>query len=399
MKDKFFDFLLIFSIVFLLMTLFFSPEKEDVNQVETIIVESQEKSYTNPNAPIINITNTYKEEVVFNTCDDLEIRESGKVLEVFEGDCRDIAVSSWEIYSFDLGDKYEFFQEESNYSFLLTYWESEYSTSFAVEYKWIINKLFSNLIYKPIFNLTAWLIHITWESLGWWIVLITLVIRLILLVPQHKMMVSQRKMQKIQPKVKEIQQKYKWDAQKMGLELMALYKKENVSPAWACLPLLIQMPILIVVYNILVSIKEPENLTYLYSFLDYFTVDWINSIFFWLELLSSWISLWLVWIILALSVWIIQFIQIKLSFAYNKSSSWSKDWVVLEKKTWDKDYSTPEVPWMPSQDTMNKFMLYVMPVMITWVTLFFPAWLWIYWGLGTLFMIAQQFVVNKVIKT
>lgn len=398
MKDKFFDFLLIFSIVFLIMTLFFAPEKEEVNQIETIIVKSQEKSYTNPNAPVIDITNWYKEELLFNTCDNLEIRESGKVVDVFAWDCRDIAVKSWETYVFDLWDKYSYFQEESNYSLLLTNNDSEYSTSFSIEYKWLMNKLFSTIIYQPIFNLTAWLIHITWESLGWWIVLITLIIRFILLMPQHKMMVSQRKMQKIQPKIKEIQNKYKWDAQKMWLELMALYKKENVSPAWACLPLLIQMPILIVVYHILVSIKEPENLTYLYSFLNYFTVDWIDSNFFGLELLSTWLSLWIVWIILALSVWIIQFIQIKLSFVYNKTTD-SKDWIVLEKKSWDKDYTSPEMPWMPSQDVMNKFMLYVMPVMITWVTLFFPAWLWIYWGLWTLFMIAQQFVVNKIIKT
>jgi len=55
----------------------------------------------------------------------------------------------------------------------------------------------------------AFLLEITNYSLGWAIIIITIIIRIILLYPQHKMMVSQAKMQKIQPKIKEIQNKHK----------------------------------------------------------------------------------------------------------------------------------------------------------------------------------------------
>jgi YidC/Oxa1 family membrane protein insertase len=59
----------------------------------------------------------------------------------------------------------------------------------------------------------AFLLEITNYSLGWAIIIITIIIRCILLVPQHKMMLSQAKMQKIQPKIKEIQEKYKGNNQ------------------------------------------------------------------------------------------------------------------------------------------------------------------------------------------
>jgi YidC/Oxa1 family membrane protein insertase len=59
----------------------------------------------------------------------------------------------------------------------------------------------------------AFLLEITNYSLGWAIIIVTIIIRLILLYPQHKMMVSQAKMQKIQPKIKEIQDKHKGNHQ------------------------------------------------------------------------------------------------------------------------------------------------------------------------------------------
>jgi YidC/Oxa1 family membrane protein insertase len=71
-------------------------------------------------------------------------------------------------------------------------------------------------------------------SLGWAIILVTIIIRVILLYPQHKMMVSQRKLQLIQPKIKEVQDKHKGNPQLLGMELMKLYKEENVNPMGSC---------------------------------------------------------------------------------------------------------------------------------------------------------------------
>ena len=126
-------------------------------------------------------------------------------------------------------------------------------------------------------------------------------------------MVSQRKMQAIQPKIKEIQNKHKWNHQVLGKELMDLYKKEKVNPMWSCGLLLIQMPILIVIYHIIISIQDPVNTFYLYGFLSDYNLSNLLSNFYWLDLLAVW---WMAGLILAVLVWVVQFIQVKLSLSF-----------------------------------------------------------------------------------
>jgi YidC/Oxa1 family membrane protein insertase len=79
-------------------------------------------------------------------------------------------------------------------------------------------------------NLIDWLILLTGYSLGWGIIIITIIVRLLILWPQHKMMISQKKLQAIQPKIKDIQTKYKGQQAILGQKLMALYKEEKVNP-------------------------------------------------------------------------------------------------------------------------------------------------------------------------
>ena len=83
------------------------------------------------------------------------------------------------------------------------------------------------------------------------IILLTILIRLILYPLMQKQMVSMREMQKIQPLMKEVQEKYKNDKERLNKELMALYKEHKVNPMSGCLPLLIQMPILILLFQTL----------------------------------------------------------------------------------------------------------------------------------------------------
>ncbi len=83
------------------------------------------------------------------------------------------------------------------------------------------------------------------------IILLTILIRLILYPLMQKQMVSMREMQKIQPLMKAVQEKYKNDKERLNKELMALYKEHKVNPMGGCLPLLIQMPILILLFQTL----------------------------------------------------------------------------------------------------------------------------------------------------
>ncbi len=110
------------------------------------------------------------------------------------------------------------------------------------------------------------------HSLGWAIITITLIIRLGLLIPQQKMLVSQRRMQVIQPKIKAIQEEFKGDQAKIGMKMMELYKREGVNPLGSCLPILIQIPILIVLYQVILHISDPSNFAHLYH------VAWLQEL-------------------------------------------------------------------------------------------------------------------------
>jgi len=203
-------------------------------------------------------------------------------------------------------------------------------------------------------------------------------------------MLSQKKLQALQPKIKHIQKKYKWNQQQLWMKMMELYKKEKVNPMWSCWFMFIQMPILLVMYRIILNIKDPSNTYYIYNSLSSFDISKINYDFYGIDLLWKW---WLIWLALALFIWIIQFIQVKLSMNLKNKQN-CKDKVVLEKKKWKDSYSS----MMPDPDTMNKVMLYWMPVMITFITYSLFAWVWLYWGMSTIFAIAQQVIVNKVFK-
>ncbi len=85
---------------------------------------------------------------------------------------------------------------------------------------------------------------------GWIIVLFAVVIKIIVYPLTHKTYESAAKMQEIQPKIAALRDKYKNDNQRLSRETMKLYKEEGVNPLGGCLPLLLQMPIFISLYNL-----------------------------------------------------------------------------------------------------------------------------------------------------
>ena len=91
------------------------------------------------------------------------------------------------------------------------------------------------------------------NSFGMAIVLLTIVVRIALYPLNQKQMVSMQQMQKIQPRLKVLQEKYANDKEKLNQETMRLYKENKVNPAAGCLPLLVQLPILILLFNVLRS--------------------------------------------------------------------------------------------------------------------------------------------------
>jgi YidC/Oxa1 family membrane protein insertase len=88
-------------------------------------------------------------------------------------------------------------------------------------------------------------------AIAWGIIILTLIVRAILIPLYRKQLVSQRRMQLIQPELKEIQKRYKGDQVKSRLAQQELFKERGINPLAGCLPLLLQLPLLFVMYSVI----------------------------------------------------------------------------------------------------------------------------------------------------
>ena len=98
---------------------------------------------------------------------------------------------------------------------------------------------------------------------GFAIIVLTIVVRLALAPLQAKQTKSMYEMQKAQPKIKELQKKHKDDKQKLQEETLKYYQENQDNPFGGCLPLILQMPIFIALFQVLAGKKEPSLPTYL----------------------------------------------------------------------------------------------------------------------------------------
>lgn len=177
------------------------------------------------------------------------------------------------------------------------------------------------------------------------IILFTVALKTILYPLTKKQMISMKMMQKVAPKIKEIQQRFKKkDPQKMQQKIMDVYKENNINPLAGCLPILLQMPILIALYHAL--------LTYEFTVLE-------HAHFFWVESLSYTDPFFILPLLAAATT----YLQSKLT--------------------------------MNLQDQMQKIMLYAMPVLIGWIAATLPSGLALYWTVFNLVGAAQQYYINK----
>ena len=210
------------------------------------------------------------------------------------------------------------------------------------------------------------------HNYGLAIIILTLIIRAILYPLMQKQMVAMRDTQKIQPLMQEIQKKYSHDKERMNQEVMALYKQHKVNPMGGCLPLLIQMPILLLFFRVLREFK-------------YFipNTEIIDSGFLWIKNLAAPDELFGVIGnysigILPILVGASMYFQQKLTMPSMPAASPSKG----------------SSSSNPAADT-QKIMGAVMPLMIGFISFSLPSGLSLYWLTSTLFDITQRLVINK----
>ena len=379
-------------IIVLLTVIFFNLFSPWQAKKEWLDISFSAREYSIPATVSVKVSNYTDKKETLNTCNDIKIRKNWTALTFPQEFCKDLEIAPQTVSEVNYQKYYEIFKQTWKYSLEASLsWDRKFTSDTSIVNKWAISKIFVSLVYAPIYNLFIWLVNIFSGSFWWAIIFVTIIIRLILVWPQHKSMISQRKLQEIQPKINKIKEENKWNQQAIWMKVWELYKKEKINPFGSCGILFIQIPIILVLYNVILSVKDYSNTFYLYSFLENFDISKIDFNFYWLDLFQTW---WTQWIILAVVVWLIQFIQIKLSFSFTKKDDSDKKWVVLEKKSWDDKYSQ----MMPDTELMNKFMLYVVPLMIWFATYSLFSWVGVYWWISTLFMLIQQIIVNKIMK-
>jgi len=113
-------------------------------------------------------------------------------------------------------------------------------------------------IADPLFTVLSW-IHDVVGNWGWAIILLTILIKLAFYPLSAASYRSMGKMKKLQPRMATLKERYKDDRQKFQMEMMALYKKEKVNPAGGCLPILIQIPVFIALYWVLLESVEMRH--------------------------------------------------------------------------------------------------------------------------------------------
>jgi len=244
--------------------------------------------------------------------------------------------------------------------------------------------LFDTFVYNPIYNLLIFIYNvIPLHDFGVAIVLVTLLIKFLLIPVSRKQIESQKKMTELQPKIKELQNKYKDDKEKQSKALIELYKENKTNPLSGCLPMIVQLVFLIAIYRVLFNISNAGlsvNSDGLYSFIK--NPGQINHLFLGIIDLSSVINLknitlanipQIILIVLAAGS---QFIQSKMMMG--------KQAVKITPGKQD-DFA----------QIMSKQMLFLGPLLTLFIGIKFPAGLSLYWLVSTVFMIVQQYLVEK----
>jgi len=197
-------------------------------------------------------------------------------------------------------------------------------------------------IAKPMHEFMMWMFQYV-QNFGWCIVLLVVVIKIIFFYPTHKAYSSMAGMRKIQPEMVRLKELYGEDRQKMGQEMMKLYKKNKVNPMGGCLPILIQIPVFFALYKVLLMSIEMRQAPFMG----------------WLQDLSVQDPYFILPVVMGISM----YIQQKLN---------------------------PQ----PADPMQAKIMQFLPPV-FTIMFLFFPSGLVLYWVVNNTLAIAQQWYVMK----
>lgn len=228
-----------------------------------------------------------------------------------------------------------------------------------------IGDIFNLVLYYPLFNSLILLYnHIPGHDFGVAIIILTLAIRVALYPVAVRALHSQKALQDLQPKVLEIQKKYKDDKERQAKETLEIYRVEKINPFSGLFLALVQLPILIALYQVFWQGLKPGQLDNLYSFVA--NPGTINAVFIGLVDLSG------PNLVFSVGAGILQFFQTKM---------------LLPKS----DPSKPK----DMTSMMQTQMVYLFPIVTIVILWNLPSALGLYWIVSGIFSIAQQYWILK----
>jgi YidC/Oxa1 family membrane protein insertase len=202
------------------------------------------------------------------------------------------------------------------------------------------------VIAAPLFWLLKWL-HGLLGNWGWAIIAMTIIIKSAFYPLNHASARSMAKMKVIAPKLKALQEQYANDKQQLQMKMMEMYKTEKINPLGGCLPILVQIPVFIALYWVLLSAVELRHAPW---------IGWIHD----LSAPDPWYVLPVIYAITA-------YLQVKLSPT-------------------------------PISDPVQAKVMQIMPIAFSVMFIFFPSGLVLYWLINNCIQIFQQWHMNRVLE-
>ena len=255
-----------------------------------------------------------------------------------------------------------------------------------------MSQLWFLLLYQPLVNALIFLYKIFGGNLGWAIISLTILVRLLVVPLMKPQLKAAKKMQELAPELTKIKEKYINDKQALAKAQMDLYKNAGINPAAGCLPQIIQFLVLIALFQAFSQVLKSDGVAVieklnqiLYSSLKLSPTSSLNLKFLWLDLakpdlikIPSLPSL--PGFFLLLSV-IVQFLSSKMMMPQAK---------VAQEQAKKTESSSDDL-----SSAMQTQMLYMFPLMTLLVGLTFPSGLVLYWLVFSLVTAFQQYSVSQ----
>lgn len=264
-----------------------------------------------------------------------------------------------------------------------------------------MGEFFKTVFYIPILNLLVVFYKLfealhTPGPLGWAIILLTIAIRLLLYPLMAAQLKSAKKMASLKPHLDALSTKHKDDKKKLQQAQLDLYKQHGVNPAAGCLPMLVQFPVLIALYNVFYQVLNNTDVSKALEAINHILyvpalhLTTIDTGFFGIGLgvkPSQWqqYGMWL--LAIPVITGLLQFWQTKLMMPPTQAVTSDKGQATSKTNEGEKKEDTAM--------EMQKQMAVITPIMFGYFALQFPIGLALYWNVFGLFGIMQQLAVNR----